>query len=97
MKIPESVKIGPYTYAVETVDDLSHDEDKNCKLWGHIHFESQKIRLATYNRLPFETLLHEAIHGIDEVYGINLKEKQVKRLATGLYSFLVENNMLRED
>lgn len=37
------------------------------------------------------TFLHEIIHGLDEMYCIGLKEKQVEKLGTALYILLQDN------
>ena len=38
------------------------------------------------------------VHGIDELYNIGLKEKQVEKLAVGLYMLIQDNpDMFAED
>ena len=37
------------------------------------------------------TLIHEIVHGLDEMYGIDLKEKQVEKLGNAFYMLLKEN------
>lgn len=95
MRIPESVKIGPFTYTVEWVDDLTDDADRNRKLYGQCHYGQQKIRLskAVNPDSNTATFLHELMHAIDFVMQIGLKEKQVDRIATGLAMVLLDNNL----
>jgi len=48
--------------------------------------------------LPLEqeadTLLHEVIHAIDEAMDCNMKETQVKKIATGLLAVMKDNPRL---
>lgn len=99
MKIPASVKVGPFTYRIERVDDLRSASDAKQKLCGQVHFGEDRIeiRTAMAPEREAETLLHEAIHAIDEYMGTNLTEKQTARLSIGLMAFLRDNHLLREE
>lgn len=97
MEIPETLRIGPYNYAVQFSEKVIGDH--NEALYGHIIFESQLVKIQS-GLSPERTaaiLLHEAIHGIDEYMGIGLNEEQTKRLATGLLAFLRDNHLLRTE
>ena len=97
MKLPDSVKVGPYTYTVTVVPDLAMFADKNETVEGRIHFPNRTIEIRDGNALPIKTLIHEAIHAIENAYAFELKEQNVIRLANGLYEFLVSNDLLRRD
>lgn len=97
MKLPETVRIGPYDYAVQVEDKPLGD--RNEALYGHIIYGPQvvKIQGGLSMERTLAILLHEAIHGIDEYMRIGLSEKQTTRLATGMTAFLRDNHLLRED
>ena len=37
------------------------------------------------------TLCHEMLHGLDDMYSIGLKEKQVEKLGNALYMLILDN------
>lgn len=95
MILPETVKIGPYTFKVIAHDDL---KDDGTKCWGTIKYADGNINIETghsdeHTRV---TLLHEVLHGIDHAGEIGLKEKQIRRLAPALVAFLMDNGWLKE-
>lgn len=96
MSIPESLRIGPYTYAVQFED--SPRGDRNEELYGHIIYGPQVVKIQgglSHDR-TMAIILHEAIHGLDELLALGLTEKQVQRLAPALFAFLRDNNFLNE-
>ena len=77
-------------YTVSVCDNL-HDE--KSELLGHINYLTQTIELRS-DAGPDDkrvTLLHEILHGIDDVYELKLKERQVDLLAKALYQLLRDN------
>ena len=90
MTIPEKIKILYKTYTVEKQENL-HDGD--AELYGQILYLPEKIllNLNSSDKQKEVTLLHEIIHGLDEMYGIGLKEKQVEKLGTALYMLINDN------
>lgn len=88
MKIPDKVTIGPYVYTVDCTKEL------DCR--GEIEYMKQEIRIDVRNLTPFKTLLHEAMHAIEEYSRFELTEKQVTHLSNGLYCFLRDNGFLKE-
>ena len=38
------------------------------------------------------TLCHEMLHGLDDMYSIGLKEKQVEKLGHALYMLILDNS-----
>lgn len=96
MNIPESVKILYKKYNIEIVDNL-HDESND--LYGQIEYIQQEIRLnsGSSEEQQKATLIHEVIHGLDEMYNIGLKEKQVEKLGNAFYMLIRDNpDMFKE-
>lgn len=95
MVIPKKVRILYKEYDIEPQKNL-HDAEGD--LYGQIQYLPQKIYLNP--DAPEEqqkaTLVHELVHGLDEMYGIGLKEKQVERLGNALYMLIRDNPGLFE-
>ncbi len=94
MRIPDSARIGPFTYGVEYHEGLIADDGKG--LFGqadHVKHAIRISRFATPDHHPV-TFLHEVLHVIDEVYDLDLKERQVDVLAAALVSFLKDNGFI---
>lgn len=96
MILPETVKVGLYIYRVVQHEQLRDDDGTKC--WGTIKYADGIINIETGHtpERTLVTLLHEVLHGLDDVAGLNLKEKQITRLAPVLASFLKDNGWLRE-
>lgn len=97
MIIPKKIKILYKEYQVEQQENL-HDE--NGDLYGQIDYFAEKILLNSKSseKQKKATLIHELVHGLDELYQIDLKEKQVEKLGNAFYMLLKDNpNMFRED
>ena len=90
MVISEKVKILYKEYAVEQKQNL---HEGAAELYGQIDYLAEKIYLnpASSKEQQKATLLHELIHGLDEVYDIRLKEGQVEKLGNALYMMIRDN------
>lgn len=98
MIIPDTVKILFKKYTV--CRDNNMRDDKGNLLYGQIDNIEQLITLNEDAGLEQQkaTLIHEMVHGLDELYGIGLKEKQVEKLGTALYMMVRDNpEMFAED
>lgn len=98
MIIPDTVKILFKKYTV--CRDNNMRDDKGNLLYGQIDHIEQLITLNEDAGLEQQkaTLIHEMVHGLDELYGIGLKEKQVEKLGTALYMMVRDNpEMFAED
>jgi len=95
VKIPKKVKIGPYDYTVERFPQVVKGGDV---YYGRCFKDQCRIEIATSHpaQIIDVALMHEYLHGIDEVYDVGLEESQVDRLATGIMAFLKDNRLLRE-
>ena len=101
MKIPKRVKIGAYIYQVELSEDIGREGD--C--YGSTHHSSEKIFIDPYYSKTKQktTFIHELLHAIFEVSGLNhrfaAKEKDalptsedvVRETATLLNQVLEDN------
>ena len=90
MNIPKKIKALHLEY--EVIEDRNIHEG-STELLGQVQYIQQRILLnegASYQQ-KCETLIHEAIHALDNVYNIGLKEKQVEQLGVALYNFLEDN------
>lgn len=90
MVVPKKVKILYKEYTVESVNNL-HNE--SADLYGQIHYLPEKIYLnsESLEEQKKATLIHEVVHGLDDMYGIGLKEKQVEKLGNALYMLIRDN------
>lgn len=95
MIIPEKVRILYKEYDIEHQKNL---HDGGCELYGQIHYLPEKIYLNPDASMAMQkaTLLHELLHGLDEMYGIDLKEKQVEKLGNALYMLIKDNPKMFE-
>jgi hypothetical protein len=101
MEIPESVQIGPYRYAVKAdADELMRYEHRQMSsVWGCIRWKEMDILLdpAADNQRLRETLLHEIIHGCNDVAGtggLTDEERFTTALAPTLLDTLRRNPAL---
>ena len=77
----ESTQIGPYEFQIRT--SIIPEEANNR---GEVNLESKVIRISpttSATETPV-TLLHELIHSVNHVFGLEDKEEVVKPLANGL-------------
>lgn len=91
MIIPDSAQILYKKYTVGF--DSNMRNDKGDLLYGQIDHIEQLITLneAAGIEQRKATLMHEMVHGLDELYGIGLKEKQVEKLGVALYMLVRDN------
>lgn len=91
MIIPEEVKIGYKTFKVNMIDANVIDGNKVC--YGTIQHDNGSINIATLYSEDQQkcTFIHECLHGIDDIVETELTEDQVRKLAKGIYSFIIDN------
>ena len=97
MKIPKKVKVNGIVYDIKLVTNRE-DEIHEVKYYGSVNFDKNLITLYSDRKDEniFRTLMHEIIHIINEDLKMGLIEDNIRRLATGLYQSLKENNLLKE-
>ena len=93
MKIPDKVRILYKEYFVEEQSGLHNNVGD---LYGEIHYLSERILLncESSQDQKFATLMHEIVHALDEMWCINLKEKQVEKLGNAFYMLMRDNPQL---
>lgn len=86
VKIPREIKIGAYNYKVVYAPNLVYDH----KLLGQALAEKQLIRIEpdTTPQTKEVTLWHEIVHSINDVYGCELDENNIDRIAQGITAIL---------
>ncbi len=91
MNIPEKIKIGYKDYEVKKVNDKLFDNDTLC--YGVIHYNVGLIEISSIYSEDTQkcALLHEILHGIDDIFDIGLHEEHIVKLAKGLYQVIKEN------
>ena len=91
MNIPKKVKIGFKDYEIQLADKtLNNDEQL---LFGMILYNDGIIKIVKdYSKdVQFCTLMHEAVHAIDELFSIGLEEDQAVKLGKGIAQFIKDN------
>lgn len=100
MKLPDSIKIGPHFYTVDTDQASIHAESfkEGQPLDGHIIHDQLKITISDDNAGTYraDVLLHEVLHGVivaiarKEQIGIE-EESFVRALSTALLAVMRDN------
>lgn len=84
--LPPSIKIIGKVYTVEPVPEL----DEECGLCYDVK-QLIKISEELPQELSQDTLLHEVMHAVDYQMHINMKERQISAMASGLIAVFKEN------
>jgi len=96
MPIPRRLKIGPATYPVTSPHTISAGDGARAS--GHWDYETGELRIARdLNPLhgqQVDTLIHEALHVINDDRAMGLTEEQVHNLANGVAALLIDNPRL---
>lgn len=89
----EKIKIGWKDYNVQIVSSSQTLIDGGDECYGQILYDKCVIYLNENNSTEQHvvTLIHEVIHGIEDMYGLELGEENVMRLANALYSIIKDN------
>lgn len=89
MTIPSLLKIVGREYNVVKVEE--YDEQV-----GGVDFETNTIIIKDGQQrlLEADTLLHESLHVIDEIFQLELSERQVYCITSGLIALLRDNLVL---
>lgn len=97
MNIPKKVKIGFKTYEIQKLNSDVIANSKVC--YGSIQYNDGTINISTLHSEDMQkcTLIHESIHGIDDIFDIGLEEEQVVKLGKGIYQFIIDNPNIFKD
>lgn len=87
---PNNIKIGWKNYEVRSAEETLNS---GRELYGQIDYQGCVITLRQANTPEQNacTLIHETLHGIADMYGIDLEEETVERLANALYTVWCDN------
>ncbi len=82
-----------HDYCLEIIPDR---KAKIGNLYGQIDYENRIIgvKKSLHNEEFVDTIIHESIHGIDDVLDLGLTEYQVTKLANGMTDLISENPTL---
>lgn len=85
-----TLKVGPTRYQVFHARLMGGDDPSAM---GECDYKRSRILLNTDYEASQRrtTLFHEAIHAVDQVYGIGLREEQVRALEVGLLNLIDDN------
>lgn len=95
MGIPERIKIGWKIYKVNVVEPQSTLYGNGDECYGQIDYDKQTIDLRNSNSTEQNevTLIHEVLHGIGNMYSMDLTEEVVSKLADALYTVVKDNGL----
>ena len=92
----DKIKIGWKEYEVEISEPVQSDLYINTdECYGRIDWDKQRIYLSDKNSelQNRDTLIHEVLHGIENMYSIDLGEDNVTKLASAIATVLHDNNL----
>ena len=92
----EKIKIGWKEYTIQNVNPSQMLMDGGEECYGQIMYDECAIYLNDNNSKEQDevTLIHEVIHGIEDMYGLELGEENVMNLANALYTLIKDNRKL---
>ena len=88
-----TTKVGARKYTVEIVAELRED---GKQLLGLVDYSKGNIYIVNHMSKEhiMDTFLHEHLHAIAEERSVDLTEREVTQLASGLTAFIVDNPKL---
>lgn len=91
----EKVKIGWKEYEIKLLEPQQTLKTGSGECYGEIFYDEKVIHInKAYDAEQQEaTLIHEVLHGIEDMYSLELGEETVTRLAQAIYTFLKDNNL----
>lgn len=97
MKLPASIRIGPYKCKVSRTT-LDYDAEGFAN-WGSFDTDTYEIEIAESELFKDEaliasTVVHELVHGINCIYGFPDDEAAVRKMETALVQVLKDNKTL---
>lgn len=97
MKLPASIRIGPYKCKVSR-PKLEYDAEGFAN-WGTFDTDTYEIEIADSDSFKDEALIasttiHEMVHGINCIYGLPDDEATVRKMETALVQVLKDNKTL---
>ncbi|MDA3730059.1 hypothetical protein PBV87_00840 [Niameybacter massiliensis] len=92
----EKIKIGWKEYGIQCVESSNVLMNGGMECYGEILHDKCLIRLNVSNTEDQmrATVVHEILHGIENMYGIDLGEEVVTKLGNALYTLVKDNPKL---
>ena len=78
----------------EIIEEAGIHNEEGTALLGQITIDKALIKIAPNQaeQVKYSTFVHEVVHGISDMYGLNLLEDQVSILAHGLVQVEEDNH-----
>lgn len=86
----KGLKIGPFQYRLVTFIDPRTYHGQ----WQDVPAREIQVYVGGGEDAAWWSLFHELIHAADDLFVVGLTEKQVRRLGSGLYMILKDNDLL---
>jgi hypothetical protein len=97
MSIPESMRVGPFTYRV-IIEPEAFLGDHGKELCGEADHNASTIRVQDREESQMEVIFwHEALHAIDRLGHLKLGEDRIERMAPLLTMVLRDNGWERKN
>lgn len=93
--IINSIKIGWKEYIINIVRPSQVLKTESDECYGEINYDELVINIRATDKEEQQeaTLIHEVLHGVSEMYGLEMNEETVTRLANALYTVLKDNGL----
>lgn len=94
LTLPKTLKFASLVYKIKTQPQIAAGGNE---YFGECDNDNQVIRIATSfpSDRQVQTLVHESLHAIENLYGLSFEEEEVEMLALGLTTFLLDNDLLK--
>ncbi len=91
----DKVKIGWKEYKIKLLESQQTLKTGTGECYGEIFYDEKVIHINKAYDVEFQeaTLIHEVLHGIEDMYNLELGEETVTRLAQAIYTVLKDNNL----
>lgn len=98
MNIPDTIKIGAHIVRIIIAEEVFDKDRVPCAGMSYPYInEIQIAQQYAKKELPesaiADTLLHETLHIVSEIYGIGLREAQVMAIAGALLQVIRDNKL----
>lgn len=90
------IKIGWKTYKIKKVKPDFSLINSGEECYGQIDYDKREIYLndaINDEEQNKATLIHEILHGIDDMYGLKMEEELITKLADLIYTTIKDNNI----
>lgn len=95
MILIDKVKIGWKEYKIKLLESQQTLKTGAGECYGEIFYDEKVIHINKAYDAEFQevALIHEVLHGVEDMYNLELGEETVTRLAQAIYTVLKDNNL----